>query len=74
LHDKITKEAGFIEVPTRSPRLSQLKSVTPVFVIPGLKPKLVESFYKHFFYPVFEAQYPNDIISIDNLSEILVNV
>ncbi|XP_016657076.1 fatty acid synthase isoform X4 [Acyrthosiphon pisum] len=73
LNKKIAKEAGFIEVATRSPRLSQLKSVSPVFVIPGLKPKSIESFYKQFFYPVFEAQYPEDITSIDNLAETLVN-
>lgn len=74
LNNKITKEAGFIEVGTRSPRLSQLKSVIPVFVVPGLKPKCLESFYKQFFYPVFEAQFPEDIISINNLAETLVNV
>uniref|UniRef100_A0A2H8TDM0 Fatty acid synthase n=1 Tax=Melanaphis sacchari TaxID=742174 RepID=A0A2H8TDM0_9HEMI len=73
LNNKITNEAGFIEVNTRSPRLSQLKSVLPVFVIPGLKPKFIESFYKQFFYPVFEAQYPENISSIDNLAETLVN-
>ncbi|XP_029343545.1 fatty acid synthase [Acyrthosiphon pisum] len=72
LNNKIAKEAGFIEVATRSPRLSQLKSVAPVFVIPGFKPKCIESFYKQFFYPVFEAQYPEDITSIDNLAETLV--
>jgi len=74
LNKKIAKEAGFIEVSTRSPRLSQLKSVIPVFVIPGLKPKPIESFYKQFLYPVFEAQYPENISSIDNLAEALVNV
>jgi len=74
LNNKIVKEAGFIEVATRSPRLSQLKSVIPVFVIPGFKSKSTESFYKQFFYPVFEAQYPEDITSIDNLAETLVNV
>jgi len=74
LNNKIAKEAGFIEIATRSPRLSELKSVIPVFVIPGLKPKSIESLYKQFFYPVFEAQYPDDIISIDNLAETLVNV
>ncbi|XP_060835401.1 fatty acid synthase-like [Rhopalosiphum padi] len=73
LNNKITKEAGFIEVGTRSPRLSQLKSVIPVFVVPGLKPKCLESFYKQFFYPIFEAQFPEDIISINNLAETLVN-
>lgn len=74
LNNKITKEAGFIEVGTKSPRLSQLKSVIPVFVIPGLKPKCIESFYKQFSYPAFEAQYPEEIISIDSLAETLVNV
>lgn len=74
LNDKITKEACFIEVSTKSPRLSQLKSVTPVFVIPGFKPKLLESFYKKIFYPAFEAQLPEQINSIDELSENLVNV
>jgi len=74
LNNKITKEAGFIEVTTKSPRLSQLKSVVPVFVVPGFKPKAIESFYKRFFYPAFEAQYPEDIISIDNLAETFVNV
>ncbi|CAI6347084.1 unnamed protein product [Macrosiphum euphorbiae] len=73
LNNKIAKEAGFIEVATRSPRLSQLKSVAPVFVIPGFKPKSIESLYKQFFYPVFEAQYPEDITSIDNLAKTLVN-
>lgn len=74
LNDKLTKEAEFVEVSTKSPRYSQTKSVTPVFVIPGFKPKLIESLYKQFFYPVFEAQLPEDIGSIDELSEILVNV
>lgn len=74
LNNKITKEAGFIEVSTRSPRLSQLKSVIPVFAVPGFNPKAIESFYKQFFYPVFEAQYPEDFTSIDNLAETLVNV
>ncbi|KAF0755952.1 fatty acid synthase-like isoform X1 [Aphis craccivora] len=73
LNNKITNEAGFIEVGTRSPRLSQLKSVIPVFVIPGLKPKCIESLYKQFSYPTFEAQYPEEIISIDSLAENLVN-
>lgn len=74
LNNKITKEAKFIEVPTQSPRLSQLKSVTPLFVVPGLRPKLMESFYKKFNYPAFEAQFPENIISIDDLSNVLVNV
>lgn len=74
LNNKIAKEAGFIEVATKSPKLSQLKSVIPVFVIPGFKPKYIESFYKQFFYPVFEAQYPEDITSVNNLAETLVNV
>lgn len=74
LNDKITDTATFFEVPTRSPRLSQLKSVVPVFVVPGFKPKIMEPLYKHFFYPVFEAQLPECVYSIDELSETLVNV
>lgn len=74
LNNKISKDACFIEVPTRSPRLSQLKSATPVFVIPGFKPKLIESLYKKIFYPAFEAQLPEQINSIDELSKNLVNV
>jgi len=74
LNNKIANEAGFIEVSTRSPRFSQLKSVIPMFVIPGLKPKPIESFYKQFLYPAFEAQFPENITSIDILAETLVNV
>lgn len=74
LNDKILKEVRFVEVQTKSPRYSHLKSVTPVFLIPGFKPKLLDTFYKKMFYPVFEAQLPEDINSIDELSIILVNV
>jgi len=75
LNDKLTtEEAAFVEVPTRSPRYSQQKSMTPVFVIPGFKPKLVETFYRQFFYPVFEARLPENIGSVDAVSEVLVNV
>lgn len=74
LNEKLTKEAEFVEIPTKSPRLSQLKSVLPIFVIPGFKPKLVESLYKQLLYPVFEARLPEDITSIDELSENLVKV
>lgn len=74
MNDKITNETCFVEVQTRSPRFSQLKSVIPVFVIPGFKPKLMEMFYKQLFYPTFEAYIPENISSIDELSEILVKV
>lgn len=75
LNDKLTTdEPVFVEVPTRSPRYSEQKSTTPVFVIPGFKPKLVETFYRRFFYPVFEARLPQNIGSVDALSEVLVNV
>lgn len=74
MNDKYANEACFIEVQTRSPRFSQLKSVTPVFVIPGFKPKLMEIFYKQLFYPSFEAYLPENISSIDEISEILVKV
>lgn len=74
LNDKIVKEPGFIEVQTKSPRYSQQKGVLPVFVIPGFKPKLTETFYKHLLYPAFEAQFPENVVSIDELSEILVDV
>lgn len=74
LNKKITETAGFVEVSTRSPRFSHLKSVSPVFVIPGFKPKSIEILYKNFFYPVFEAQLPKEIISIDELATTLVNV
>lgn len=74
LNDKITKEAGFVEVQTKSPRYSQLKSVTPVFIIPGFKPKLMETFYKTISYPAFEAQLPEEVNSINELSETLVYV
>jgi len=74
LNELIKKNAGFVEVSTRSPRFSQLKSVTPVFVIPGFRPKLFEPFYKQFCYPVFEARFSEHIQSIDELSNILVKV
>ncbi|XP_026822789.1 fatty acid synthase-like, partial [Rhopalosiphum maidis] len=68
-----TQEIKFVEVSTRSPRLSQLKSVIPVFIIPGFKPKLIKTFFEKLSYPVFEAQLSNDIKSIDEVSQILVN-
>lgn len=74
LNDKITKEAEFVEVRTKSPRMAQLKSVTPIFVIPGFKPKLIEKFYMQLLCPTFEAQLPEDICSIDELSDVLVKV
>lgn len=74
LNDKIIKEASFVEVQTKSPRFSQLKSASPVFVIPGFKPQHIEMFYKEFFFPVFEARLPEVINSIDELSTDLVNV
>lgn len=74
LDDKITREVEFVEMQTMSPRLSQLKSVLPLFVIPGFKPKLIETLYKQLLYPVFEAQLPEHFNSIDELSEILVDV
>lgn len=73
-HDKITREAKFVEVQTQSPKLSQQKSVLPVFVIPGFKPKLIDTLYKQLLYPAFEAQIPEHFNSIDELSEILVDV
>eukprot|EP00102_Acyrthosiphon_pisum_P016442 XP_008187406.1 PREDICTED: fatty acid synthase-like [Acyrthosiphon pisum] len=73
LNDTQTQETEFVEVSTRSPRLSQLKSVMPVFLIPGFKPKLIKAFYEKLSYPVFEAQLPDDIGSIDEISQILVN-
>jgi len=45
-----------------------------VFLIPGFKPKLIKTFYEKLGYPVFEAQLPEDIGSIDEISKILVNV
>lgn len=74
LHEKITKKVAFVEVSTKSPKFSYLKSATPVFVIPGLKPKLIKTLYKKMFYPTFEAQLPEEIKSIDELSEDLVKV
>lgn len=75
LNDNIpTQETEFIEVSTRSPRLSQLKSVIPVFLIPGFRPKLIKTFYEQLSYPVFEAKLPENISSIDEISLILVNV
>lgn len=74
LNEIIIKDAEFVEVQTRSPRLSELKSVVPVFVIPGFRPKLFETLYKQFFYPVFEARLPEHIDSIDELSRTLVDV
>jgi len=75
LNDDIpTLETEFIEVSTRSPRLSQLKSVIPVFLIPGFRPKLIKTFYEQLSYPVFEAKLPENISSIDEISLILVNV
>jgi len=74
LNDRLTTEAAFVEVATRSPRYSQQKSTTPVFVIAGFKPKLVDAFYGQFIYPVFEARLPDDVGSVDALSEVLVNV
>lgn len=74
LNDKIVNEAKFVEVQTKSPRLSQLKSVLPIFIVPGFKPKLIETLYANLLYPAFEAQLPAVIHSIDRLSEDLVNV
>lgn len=74
LNDIQIQEPEFVEVSTRSPRLSQLKSVIPVFLIPGFKPKLIKTFYEKLSYPVFEAQLPGNISSIDEISQILVNV
>jgi hypothetical protein len=74
LNNMQTQETKFVEVSTRSPRLSQLKSVIPVFIIPGFKPKLIKTFYEKLSYPVFEAQLSDDIKSIDEVSQILVNV
>jgi len=74
LNDKIVNEAKFVEVQTKSPRFSQLKSVLPIFVVPGFKPKLIETLYANLLYPAFEAQLPSDVHSIDRLSEDLVNV
>jgi len=74
LNGIIEKEVGFVEVQTRSPRYSQLKSVVPVFVIPGFRPKHLETLYKQFFYPVFEARLPEQINSIDELSRLLIDV
>lgn len=74
LNENFTEEACFVEVQTRSPRFSQTKSVIPLFVIPGFKPKLMNSFYKKLSYPTFVAHLPENINSIDELSEILVNV
>lgn len=74
LDDKITNEAKFVEVQTISPKFTQTKSVIPIFVIPGFKPKLVETLYTKLFYPTFEAQLPDDICSIDELSNNLVTV
>lgn len=34
----------------------------------------MEPLYKQFFYPVFEAQLPERVNSIDELSETLINV
>jgi len=45
-----------------------------VFLIPGFKPELIRTFYEKLGYPVFEAQLPEDIGSIDEISQILVNV
>lgn len=74
LNSKMTKEAEFVEVQTKSPRFSFMKSVVPVFVIPGFKPKLIKTLYSKLFYPAFEAQLPETVCSINELSEILVNV
>lgn len=74
LNEKLTVEADFVEIPTKSPRLSQLKSVLPVFVVPGFKPKLVRSLYEQLLYPVFEARLPENVNSIDELAENLVEV
>lgn len=74
LKDNFSKEACFVEVQTRSPRFSQTKSVLPLFIIPGFKPKVMKTFYEKLLYPAFEANLPEKIGSIDELSEILVNV
>lgn len=74
LKNKITKETGFVEVPSKSPKFSQLKLVIPVFVIPGFRPCPVKTLYTKLNYPVFEAQYSENISSVDELSNTLVDV
>lgn len=74
LKDKTVEETEFIEVQTKSPRYCQQKGILPIFVVPGFKPKLIDTFYKNLPYPAFEAHFSKNISSVDELSEILVNV
>lgn len=68
------KKAEFVEVSSKSPKISQLKSVMPVFIIPGFRPNYVKTIYTQLCYPAFEAKYPQNISSIDELSYTLVDV
>lgn len=74
LKDKITSKAKFVEVPTKSPAFKNIKSVTPVFVVPGFKPEFVKPLYKKLIYPAFEAQLPEVVSSIDEVAKDLVDV
>lgn len=74
LNDKISSEANFVQVMTKSPRFQNFKSITPVFVIPGFKPKYIKPLYEKLIYPAFEARLPEVIDSIDNVAKVLVDV
>ncbi|VVC44020.1 Acyl transferase/acyl hydrolase/lysophospholipase,Acyl transferase,Malonyl-CoA [Cinara cedri] len=58
LNDEITKEAKFVEIPSKSPSFCT--------------PNLVKTLCSKLLFPVFEAQYPENIGSVDELSNSLV--
>lgn len=74
LNDKITDKAKFVEVPTKSPKFNNTKSVTPVFVVPGFKPKYIKPLYEKLIFPAYEARLPGVVVSIDDVAKDLVDV
>lgn len=74
LSDNITGTAKFVEVSTKSPKFTNTKSVTPVFVVPGFKPQTIKPLYEKLIFPAYEARLPDVVVSINDVANDLVNV
>lgn len=72
--DVAGNKACFTEVVTRSPRYKYTKNLSPVFLIPGLKPGQFDALIKRLVYPAFKASLPQNVESIQHVANLLLQV
>ncbi|XP_050423204.1 fatty acid synthase-like [Adelges cooleyi] len=72
ISEYIVDKSDFVEVTTKCTKYGHAKGAYPVFFIPGFRPVQLNSFYKNLGYPTFVARYPENIESILNVAETLI--